>query len=50
MSFQNPSQEKIFQYLDEAQVIAVVGFSDKPEKTSYQIAEVLKHMAINYME
>lgn len=42
MSFQNPSQEKIFQYLDEAQVIAVVGFSDKPEKTSYQIAEVLK--------
>lgn len=42
MSFQNPSQEKIFQYLTEAKVIAVVGLSDKPEKTSYQIAEFLK--------
>ncbi|MFC4771365.1 CoA-binding protein [Enterococcus hermanniensis] len=42
MSFQNPSQEKIFQYLNEAKVIAVVGLSDKPEKTSYKIAEVLK--------
>ena len=42
MSFQNPSQEKIFQYLDEAKVIAVVGLSDNPGKTSYQIAEVLK--------
>lgn len=42
MNFQNPSQEKIFQYLDEANVIAVVGLSDNPDKTSYQIAEVLK--------
>lgn len=42
MSFNNPSQEKIFQYLDEAKVIAVIGLSDSPEKTSYQIAEVLK--------
>lgn len=42
MSFNNPNQEKIFQYLDEAKVIAVVGLSDNPEKTSYQIAEVLK--------
>ncbi|MDU5509501.1 CoA-binding protein [Enterococcus gilvus] len=42
MTFQNPSQEKIFQYLDEAKVIAVVGLSDNPEKTSYQIADVLK--------
>lgn len=42
MSFQNPKQNKIFQYLDDAKVIAVVGLSDKPEKTSYQIADVLK--------
>ncbi|MEG1504337.1 MAG: CoA-binding protein [Enterococcus sp.] len=42
MTFQNPSQEKIFQYLNEAKVIAVVGLSDKPEKTSYKIAEILK--------
>lgn len=42
MSFQNPSQEKIFQYLDEAKVIAVVGLSANPDKTSYKIAAVLK--------
>lgn len=42
MTFQNPSQEKIFQYLNEAKVIAVVGLSDKPEKASYKIAEILK--------
>ncbi|MGX7204320.1 CoA-binding protein [Enterococcus pingfangensis] len=42
MSFQNPSQEKIFQYLAEAKVIAVVGLSSNPAKTSYQIAEILK--------
>lgn len=42
MTFQNPSQEKIFQYLNEAKVIAVVGLSDKPEKTSYKIAKILK--------
>ena len=43
MSFKNPNQEKIFQYLDEAKVIAVVGLSDNPDKTSYQIADVLKN-------
>lgn len=42
MSFQNPSQEIIDHYLDEAKVIAVVGLSDNPAKTSYKIAEVLK--------
>ncbi|MGG5369221.1 CoA-binding protein [Enterococcus sp. AZ196] len=42
MGFQNPSQEKIYQYLEDAKVIAVVGLSDKPEKTSYQIADILK--------
>lgn len=42
MTFKNPSQEKIFQYLDEAKVIAVVGLSDNSSKTSYQIADILK--------
>lgn len=42
MSFQNPSQTKIFQYLNEAKVIAVVGLSDNPLKTSFQIADLLK--------
>ncbi|MEO1770310.1 CoA-binding protein [Candidatus Enterococcus ferrettii] len=42
MQFENPSQEKIFEYLDTAKVIAVVGFSENPEKTSHQIAQLLK--------
>ena len=46
MSFKNPNQEKIFQYLDEAKVIAVVGLSDNPDKTSYQIADVLKNLRL----
>lgn len=43
MSFQNPSQTVIDRYLDEAKVIAVVGLSDNPAKTSYKIADVLKY-------
>ena len=42
MSFQNPSQAVIDGYLNAAKVIAVVGFSDNPEKMSYKIANVLK--------
>ncbi|WP_159721782.1 CoA-binding protein [Enterococcus sp. CSURQ0835] len=42
MSFQNPSQAVIDGYLNDAKVIAVVGFSDNPEKMSYKIANVLK--------
>lgn len=38
----NPSQETIFNYLKEAKTIAVVGLSDKPDRTSYQIAELLQ--------
>lgn len=42
MAFENPSQEKIFDYLNDAKVIAVVGLSDNPTKTSYAIADLLK--------
>lgn len=42
MHFENPSQETIFEYLDTAKVIAVVGYSENPDKTSHQIAQLLK--------
>lgn len=38
MSFENPTQEKIFDYLKTAKTIAIVGLSNKEERTSYQIA------------
>lgn len=36
---QNPSNETLKNILQNAKTIAVVGLSDKPERTSYQIAE-----------
>ncbi|BCA86040.1 CoA-binding protein [Enterococcus saigonensis] len=41
--FQNPSQEKIFQFLKEAKTIAVVGLSPKEDRTSFQIARLLQN-------
>ncbi|MGM0212619.1 CoA-binding protein [Enterococcus sp. AZ109] len=43
MQFENPSQETIFEYLDSAKVIAVVGYSENADKTSHQIAQLLKN-------
>lgn len=40
--FQNPSQEQIFSYLRKAKRIAVVGISNKVDRTSYLIAEALQ--------
>ncbi|MHC5248176.1 CoA-binding protein [Enterococcus sp. LJL90] len=42
MSFNNPSQEVIFDYLTKAKKIAIVGLSNKEERTSYQIGELLQ--------
>ena len=42
MSFENPTQEKIFDYLKTAKTIAIVGLSNKEERTSYQIARFLQ--------
>lgn len=42
MTFQNPSQETIYNYLREAKTIAIVGLSNKPERVSYKIAELLQ--------
>ncbi len=40
--YKNPTQETIFNYLKEAKNIAVVGLSNKPERTSYMVAQVLQ--------
>lgn len=42
MSFQNPSEETIQAYLKEAKNIAVIGLSNKEDRTSYQIAQLLQ--------
>lgn len=40
--FENPADETIFGYLKNAKTIAIVGMSDKIDRTSYQIAEGLQ--------
>ncbi len=42
MAFENPTQERIFDYLKEAKTIAVIGLSNKEERTSYKIAQLLQ--------
>lgn len=42
LTFQNPDQAKIFQYLQDAKRIAVVGLSNKPERTSYRVTEFMQ--------
>jgi predicted CoA-binding protein len=42
MTIENPAQEQIFDYLKEAKRIAVVGLSNKEDRTSYQIAKLLQ--------
>lgn len=42
MAFQNPSDDALRQLLSEAKTIAVVGCSDKPDRTSYMIAEAMQ--------
>ena len=39
---ENPSQNQIFDILKQAKNIAVVGLSNKPDRTSYKIAEILQ--------
>ena len=42
MTFENPSQNQIFDILKQAKNIAVVGLSNKSDRTSYKIAEILQ--------
>lgn len=42
ISMQNPSNEEIKRILDESKTIAVVGLSDNPERTSYQVSKAMQ--------
>lgn len=42
MAFENPSREQIKQILESAGNIAVVGLSDKPERTSHMVAKAMQ--------
>ena len=42
MSWENPSNKQIKNLLQESKTIAVIGLSDKPERTSYQIAKAMQ--------
>lgn len=42
MAFENPSREEIKSLLSQTKVIAVVGLSDKQERTSYMVSEAMK--------
>lgn len=42
MAFENPSREEIKQILENAGNIAVVGLSDKSDRTSYMVANALQ--------
>ncbi|GAA5415217.1 uncharacterized protein YccU [Paraliobacillus ryukyuensis] len=42
MDYQHPSKEEIKTILDNAKTIAVVGLSDNPERTSYQVSKAMQ--------
>lgn len=42
MVFENPSRERIKSILEEAGNIAVVGLSDKPDRTSHMVAAAMQ--------
>jgi predicted CoA-binding protein len=43
MPFENPDNQRRREMLEQAKVIAVVGCSDNPERTSYMIAQALQN-------
>lgn len=40
--YEAPTNDQVKQWLQETKTIAVVGLSDKPDRTSYQIAETMQ--------
>ena len=42
MSFENPSRDRIKQILQNTKNIAVVGLSDKPDRSSYMVAKAMQ--------
>lgn len=43
MAIENPSNDKIKQVLESSKTIAVVGLSDNPDRTSYQISKIMQN-------
>ncbi|GGA62160.1 CoA-binding protein [Ornithinibacillus halotolerans] len=41
---ENPSNEQIREILETSKTIAVVGLSDNPERTSYQISKIMQDL------
>ncbi|NBI30694.1 CoA-binding protein [Chengkuizengella marina] len=39
---ENPSRDQIKEILKQAETVAVVGLSDKPDRTSYMVSEVMQ--------
>ncbi|XEC96933.1 CoA-binding protein [Paenibacillus tarimensis] len=42
MSYAHPSRDEIKAMLEQAETIAVVGLSDKPDRTSYMVSEAMQ--------
>lgn len=42
MPFKNPPRERMKEILQEATNIAIVGLSDKPDRTSYMVSEAMQ--------
>lgn len=40
--FQNPSQEKIYDYLKKAKTIAVVGLSNREDTAAYNVSKIMQ--------
>lgn len=44
MAFENPTNERIKEILEQTKTIAVVGLSDNPERTSYMVTEAMQKL------
>lgn len=44
-TFQNPSQDVMFDYLKNAKTIAVVGLSDRQETAAYRVSKLMQEAA-----
>ncbi|WP_042160010.1 MULTISPECIES: CoA-binding protein [Bacillota] len=42
MAFENPSRDRIKELLQDSNVIAVVGLSEKPDRVSYMVSEAMQ--------
>ncbi|MEF3310173.1 CoA-binding protein [Paenibacillus sp. GYB004] len=42
MAFENPSRDRIKELLQQTKTIAVVGLSDKPDRTSYMVSQAMQ--------